>query len=275
MTRSALAAFAVAFGLALAASGAAPGPAEQARFLEATRAAALDYSDLLPDFVCTETMRRSVAEGADSRNLDTLTFQVTYAGKKESYKLVEGNRVSGRDFYSVGGATSAGEFGSLLRWIFEPASSATFHWEKASTNHKSPVWVYSYRVPRSGSRYVLAFDGGNGEKSILVGFHGQIEIARENHRALRLTSVADDIPPGFAIQSSSTSIDYAFADVGGKPFLLPSQAETDMLYQPRLSDSKETLRNTRAKLMRNFLEFRGYRKFAVDSDIDFGGDGKP
>jgi hypothetical protein len=28
-------------------------------------------------------------------------------------------------------------------------------------------------------------------------------------------------------------------------------------------------------LMKNLVEFRDYRKFAVDSAIDFGGDGKP
>ena len=69
--------------------------------------------------------------------------------------------------------------------------------------------------------------------------------------------------------------DYAYADVSGKQFLLPSEAETTMLYQPNRAEVKGPVRNLRPQTMRNLLEFRDYRKFAVDSDIDFGGDGKP
>jgi hypothetical protein len=38
---------------------------------------------------------------------------------------------------------------------------------------------------------------------------------------------------------------------------------------------KRQIRTTRPVLMRNLMDFRAYRKFAVDSEIDFGGDGKP
>jgi hypothetical protein len=70
-------------------------------------------------------------------------------------------------------------------------------------------------------------------------------------------------------------VDYAYADVGGKKFLLPWSAETNMVYQPSRALETRPLPNVRPKLMRNLLEFRGYRKFAVDSEIEFGGDGNP
>jgi hypothetical protein len=266
-------------GLALAAVAAAasqtPTAAEQARFIEEARATALGYSEFLPDFVCTELIHRSASDDGNWRSLDAVTLQLTYAGKKENYKLVVGGKVSNENFLSVGGALSAGEFGSTLRYIFEPSSETAFHWEKAGTVRKTPVWVYSYRVPRAASHYVLAFDGGVGQRTAIVGYHGLVEIAQETNRALRVTMEADDIPAGFAIQGSTTSIDYAFADVGGKQYLLPASAESTMIYQPNRSEVKESVRNLRPKTMRNLLEFRDYRKFAVDSDIDFGGDGKP
>ncbi len=270
--RAALAGLALAVALAAAE---APTAAEQARFIEETRAAALGYSDFLPDFVCTEVIHRSASDAGVWRSLDSVTLQLTYAGKKENYKLVVGGKVTDENYLSVGGAMSAGEFGSTLRWIFEPESGTKFHWEKASTVRKTAVWVYSYRVPRADSHYVLAFDGGAGARSMIVGFHGVLEIARDTNQALRVTSEADDIPAGFAIRGSTTAIDYAYADVGGKQFLLPSGSENTMVYQPSRSEVKGPIRDTRPKTMRNLLEFRDYRKFAVDSDIDFGGDGKP
>ena len=221
--------------LAAAAATAAqpPSSAEKARFLEEARVAALNYSDVLPDFVCTEVVQRSVSDAGVWRNLDSLTLQLTYAGKKENYKVVlAGNKVSDQSMLSMSGVISSGEFGSMLRWIFEPSSGTEFHWEKASTVRKTPVWVYSYRVPQAGSHFLLAFESGDEARSMIVGFHGLLEIDRNTNLALHLTQAADDIPPGFAIQGSTTTIDYAYADVGGKQFLLPSQAETDMLYQP-------------------------------------------
>jgi hypothetical protein len=92
---------------------------------------------------------------------------------------------------------------------------------------------------------------------------------------LHLTTEADDIPPDFSIRQSSTAIDYGFTDVGGRQFLLPSGAETTMLYQPNRSAEKRQVRVLRPTLMRNLVDFRSYRKFAVDSEIKFGGDGKP
>jgi hypothetical protein len=275
MARMAIAAW-VAAAVGAAAFAQAPSAGEQARLLQEVRATALGYSDFLPDFVCTEVIHRSASDAGVWRNLDSVTLQLTYAGKKENYKVVlPGNKVSDLNILSVGGALSAGEFGSTLRWIFEPESATTFHWEKSAVVRKTPVWVYSYRVPRAGSHYVLAFGGGADVQSALVGFHGVLHVAKDTHMVVHLTTEADDIPEDLPIRESSTSIDYGYTDVGGRRFLLPSGAETDMLYQPSRSAEKGQFRNLRPKLMRNLVEFRAYRKFAVDSQVDFGGDGKP
>ena len=265
-----------ALGLAAMASAADPTAAEQARFLEQVRATALGYSDFLPDFVCTEVIHRTSNDSHAQQNLDVLTLQLTYAGKRENYKVVvAGNKTSDLNLTSVGGAIFEGEFGSTLRWIFEPESTAAFHWEKSAALRQAKVAVYSYRVPRAKSRYVLAYGAGADMRRAVVGFHGELEIAEDTGMVWRLTTKADDIPAGFAIRESSTSVDYGYADVSGRQFLLPSGAETDMLYQPERSGETGRSRNLGPMLMKNLVEFRDYRKFAVDSAIDFGGDGKP
>jgi len=48
-----------------------------------------------------------------------------------------------------------------------------------------------------------------------------------------------------------------------------------MLYQPSRAAERGQIRNLRSRLMRNLVEFRAYRKFAVDSELKFGGDGQP
>lgn len=265
-----------ALGLAAVGWAQAPAAEEQARFLDEARAVALGYSEMLPDFVCTETVQRSASEAGVWRTLDSLTLQLTYANKKENYKVIlAGNQVSDLDYRSVGGAMSAGEFGSTLRWIFEPASGTTFRWEKWAVVRKTPVAMYSYRVAQASSHYVLAFGDGPDLRSLIVGYHGVLGIARDSHMVWRLTTEADDIPADFSIRQSSTTVEYDYADVGGKRFLLPSKAETNMLYQPSRTGDSRLERELRPKLMRNLLQFRNYRKFAVDSEVDFGGDGKP
>ena len=69
---------------------------EQASLLEQAREAALQYSASLPDFLCTEVVRRTHAQGLPrSRDLetltvkDTLTVKLSYFGHREDYKLIE------------------------------------------------------------------------------------------------------------------------------------------------------------------------------------------
>src|ERR1039457_4999983 len=155
MIRFAAAALGMA-ALGAIASAQAPAAAEQARFLDQARRTALGYSDFLPDFVCTEVIHRSSSDSGVWRNLDSVTLQLTYANKKENYKVVlAGNKASEADLMSLGGAISSGEFGSTLRWIFEPESATTFRWQKSAVVRKTPVLVYSYRVTRAHSHFVL------------------------------------------------------------------------------------------------------------------------
>jgi hypothetical protein len=51
-------------------------------------------------------------------------------------------------------------------------------------------------------------------------------------------------------------VNYDFADVGGKPYLLPASSETEMLSLELWA--------------RNHTEYREYRKFSADSTIRFG-----
>src|SRR5690348_4638474 len=99
--------------LALIALLAAPAPAmaqdldaEQSALLEKARDAALLYSESLPDFICTEVVRRTQDPQGNGRwrASDTLTIKLSYFGRQEDYKLMlVNNKPTALDYLHAGG----------------------------------------------------------------------------------------------------------------------------------------------------------------------------
>jgi len=241
-----------------------PGPTmdELRAALEAARRKALSYTATLPDFICTETVRRYDDNLSWGRStlLDTLTVQLTYFEHREKYKLAAVNgRASKLSYEDVSGAWSKGEFGSMLLDVFSPASRAVFAWSDWITLRKRPAYVLSFRIEAKNSRYRLyVAQATRANDSVAVGEHGLVYIDRETRDVMRLESEADSIPGGFALAAATRTLDYGLAEVGGRTFLLPLRAEVAMTLQARpLMD-------------RNELDFGGYRKFAGESTISFG-----
>src|SRR5262249_15773424 len=104
-----------------------PPPPEQKPSIEQVRANALNYTGALPDYICRQvTKRRIDPTGAGSwRDTDVILEQLSFFDQKESYKVVMVNNsmvTNNLQHDQLGGATSSGEFGSILRSIFAPES---------------------------------------------------------------------------------------------------------------------------------------------------------
>jgi hypothetical protein len=239
-----------------------PTPDELNAVIEEARRKALAYTASLPDFICTETVRRyeENLQWGRSVAMDTLTVQLTYFGHQEKYKLTAVNgREPGRTYEQVGGASSRGEFASMLLDVFAPASRTALTWSNWTTLRKRPAYVLSYRIDARNSRYHLYVEPlARVGDSATVGEHGLVYIDRETRQTMRMDSAADSIPADFAIGGATRTLDYGLADVGGRSFLLPLHASVGM-----------TLR-LRPLLERNEMEFGGYRKFTGESSISFG-----
>src|ERR1035437_2873002 len=119
-----------------------PSALEQAAIMDDVRKYALSYSRQLPDFICTQVTRRFAAPAPGTRGggradsepsfqlLDTLTSRLSYFEQKEDKKLVLiNNSLTAQDYKTLGGSTSTGEFGSLLREVFEYSTQARFEWD--------------------------------------------------------------------------------------------------------------------------------------------------
>jgi hypothetical protein len=230
---------------------------EQRRTLDTARDIAISYSGKLPDFTCTEQVQRTDRTSPTNVKTDRLTIQLSYFGQKEKQKLVAMNgSTTDKPLESLDGLITGGEFGSLLLGVFDPSSSADFQWKESSNIRKRRAAVYTYRVARAKSHYMLGHRLETGNMvEVAAGYHGEVVLDSETSRVLRLTASADDIPKDSVILQSSVEVDYDFVNVAGHTYLLPSRSEAHMERSYRQ--------------IANVVTFVDYKKFEVDSAIDF------
>jgi hypothetical protein len=236
-----------------------PSDAEAAAMIGTTRQKAIDYTRSLPDFVCTEIVRRfsyTVMSRTDWSPTDKLTIKLSYFEQKEDHKLMLiDDKPTDKSFESLQGAIGMGEFGAMLRSIFDPALHTAFRWESSKTVRKHRVAVYAYTVSAATSQYLMVTGSPGHIHQAIVGYHGLLDIDSETSEVIHFTYQADGIPKELGLDFALTTVDYDFADVGGRDYLLPARSETEMR-SPRLS-------------VRNQMQFRDYRKFSADSSITF------
>jgi len=236
-----------------------PPPAEQAKILDAIREAALAYTENLPNYICTQvTERRVDPTGAgDWRKQDTIQEQLSYNDRQENYKVVMINDRLALDkkHDQLGGATSSGEFGSILRTIFDPRSETEFEWARlvrlARPNGERVVNALNFRVRQPA--YTIQHQGSG--RSISVGFHGLIWADRDTSSILRIKFDCDGIPADFPIQSVALDLNYDFVEIAGQHYALPLLSE---------------IRSKEGRLGSwNQARYANYRKFGADATISF------
>jgi len=234
-----------------------PNPADQKRFLAEITENALTYTKTLPNFLCTQVTRRYVdSTGKESWvQQDVIQEHLSYVDGREDYKVVMVNDrpAVNLSHMKLGGATSSGEFGSMLADIFAPATAAEFHWEKWAKLRGRVMYVFNFRVEQSRSKYSILHE--ESRREIVSGYHGLIYADRDTGMVMRIIMQCDTIPADFPIQQVAEDLNYDFVDISGRPFVLPVRVE---------------LRSREGRFQsKNDIEFRMYRKFTTESSIIF------
>jgi hypothetical protein len=235
---------------------ASPSAEEQSRVLDKAREVALQYTARLPNFLCTQTVRRYALEKKSTswKLLDTLTLALGYSEKGEQYKLMAINdRPTGKSLNAWAGQVS--EFGSVLRLIFQPESATQFRWERWTNLRGRLVYVFSYRIDQAHSKYAMRFNTFRKHYSMTSAMRGQVHVDRESHQVLRLSEEAEGIPANWPFLRTPAVMDYALADVGGQRYLLPQRVDLGVIGK----DAQH----------RNVIEFTNYRKFSSEATITF------
>jgi hypothetical protein len=231
-----------------------PDSIEQARIIRAVQDYALSYSKQLPNFICMQVTRRyyDPSGGDNWAVLDRISSKLTYFDQQEKYDLVN---VAGSekavDYWSLGGTLSAGEFGSQLKDIFDPASAADFEWEKWGKLRGHICYVFSYSIDQPHSRYHVDYDK---KDDIVPAYRGMVYVDKDTEMVLRST-LEPILPPGFGVKQASIVLDYDFTDIGGNQYLLPYK----VLVLSRVG--RITTKNE--------VEFRLYQKYGTEEIIKF------
>jgi hypothetical protein len=256
-------------------SPARPTIEEQRAFFRRLDSNAIHYSKSLPDFICNEVVHRyeltPPRRPAPNRSpatppplgtgvwqaRDVLTVKLTYFENREKYDLILVNGKKARNTYeSTGGAVSEGDFGSILLEIFSPDSGTKFQWDHWTRLRKRLTRVYAYRTLREKSHYRIGVGERPDERRIITaGRHGFVYADDETAMVMRITGEAEDIPRGFPVTAQSSMVDYDYATVGDRRYLLPLRVDNRM--------------RTAYVHFKNVAEFKEYRKFTGESSISF------
>jgi hypothetical protein len=235
-----------------------PNSEEQKAILAEIRENALNYTNGLPNYICTQVTRRHAdptGTGDHWRLADTVQEQLSFFDHKESYKvtMVSGQMVTNVSHEQVGGVTSSGEFGSMLYEIFDPATETEFEWDHWATLRKHRMFVYAFHVSHARSKYRI-YHGGS-HRTITAAYKGLVYADRDTKMVMRIKMECEDIPADFPVQQIALDLNYDFTKISDQSFLLPLKSEL--------------ISRDGAYMSRNETEYRLYRKYAADAVISF------
>lgn len=232
-----------------------PDATEQQREVDDAREHALNLERSLPDFVCIQTTRRfQSVKGRNWQPIDVIVERLTYFDHRERYKVLTINgHPSNIAHEQLGGASSSGEFGSLMKEIFVPETEAEFQWQDSSTLRGRMMQIYAYKVRAFRSKYHIELPDRS--LDLVAAYHGIVFIDGQNHLVYRITLHFDGIPQTFPIQDVEISLDYDHTRIGEVDYLVPFQFELSS----RRGDC----------LVRNHVDFGTYQKFDAGSLIRF------
>jgi hypothetical protein len=235
---------------------AAPAMNPRQAFVEKARATATAYVEGLPNYVCQEVTTRYVSETRQPswQVIDVVSAELVYENRKESYRNLTINGKPTKKAPEDTGAWSSGEFGTILRNLFEPGTDADFKYSEDDTIAHQSASVYKFAVERLRSSWKIWVPG----QYILPAYKGSIWIDKQTANTLRIEMQAQEIPEEFPRIAVETAVDYDYITLGTpEKFLLPVRAE--VLSCARGSNECE----------RNVIEFRNYHKFTGESIIKF------
>jgi hypothetical protein len=237
-----------------------PDSVTQQKILDQMKEYAMNYTSNLPNFICVEVTQQFIDPRSTEnyRSLGKILARVQYKGGEESYDVysINGKMQDKGSMSDVkGGAVSTGEFGSLMRSIFDPASSATFNWDHWGRLRGRLMAVFSYSIDSAHSTYRIHHGSDKDGEQIITAYSGLVYADADTGEVDRIKFEATDIPRSFPVKATNEILDYDLVDISGQKYVVPLSAKLFMK-----SEDGES---------KNDIEFRAYRKFGTESDIKY------
>lgn len=216
---------------------------------------AINYTNNLPNYICSEVTRRHVDPQGNNnwRLMDTIQEQLTFFEHHEQYKvmMINGAMQNHAEHEKLGGSISSGEFGTMLSAIFRPETETEFQWHHLGKFDGRVVYEFTYHV--SKPIYSIYHDGT--QRTVHVGYHGMINADRDTKMVTRIQMETEGIPADFPVQEVTLDLRYDFTLIGEQQYVVPHTLEM------RSRDGTTRVWNE--------AEFRLYRKYGTESKIVF------
>lgn len=213
---------------------------------------ALAYRESLPDLLCVKVTDRSVdANNSNNwKHKDSIAEMLRYHDKAEAWTAlqVDGKPAIGKVERE---SQSAGEFGEVLKAIFQPSSKADIKWKEAQLLGKETIHVFNYKVGLANSDFQI--DGAEGAR-VTVGFYGQVFIDATTHNIRRVTLTTSSLGKDPAVHPASITVDYDTVAIGGQSYLLPVAGEVRL----KTGEHTTTMRQ---------MDFRDYKPYGSNVTI--------
>jgi hypothetical protein len=245
------------FLLFLLALNSADHSADHTELILKMRDAALNYSNSLQDFVCTQNTVRSADTSGSGKHwklLETQELDLGYISHKERYRLLKVNGKATDDpekRIKKGYFRSSGEFGTVLRRIFDPKTAAEFVWD----HEDSKSCIFRYQVPVATTTLEITAD----QDHVKLAHHGFVTADCETGMVTRIQMESE---PAAVIRSGrnvaigmNLDLRYGMVAIGDRQFLLPRDAV-------EIAPFGKTLTKVE-------ISFTNYRKYDSDSHIKF------
>lgn len=226
--------------------------------------------DLVPRYMCTETVDRSQFEpdtpgykgecddpNGSTRHLsstDRVRLDVAMAPHGEMYSWVGESKFDDRDLSDIvsEGATSTGSFAAFLQAIFRAEDVSFTYSGNAILNGRS-LSEFGFQVPYERSHYYY----GKGAHEVITGYSGTFLIDSKTADLVQLAVRTNRLPPETKACYASTTLDYLQVRMKGIDFLLPNA-------------SRVVIDNTNRARAVNTVAFSNCHEFLGESTISFG-----
>jgi len=230
---------------------------EQATVLGAIREYALNYTRSLPNYTCTQVIRRESTTTFGNPPVtipqaDLIEEELSVVDRKEVRKVtkINGKTAFNGDPYQLKGPSSRGEFGNLLDTLFDPETNADFRWDRIATLNGRRMYVFAFRVAQPKG-YTL----DEPKRTIRVAYRGSLYADYQTKAVIRIQLDCINIPVTSAYQAVELTLDYKPTQVAGQEFTLPSHYRMH---------TRTTLGETT-----NDVDYRSYRRFSSEATIVF------
>jgi hypothetical protein len=199
---------------------------------------------------------------------------------RDGFELRNSQKVDfGRQAPTTVGLTTSGEFGPILTVVLQDATPARMtwdHWQQGANGQgrnsqggNGIEAVFRYVVPAEQSTYMVAIPHGNLTEQINPAYHGEIAIDPANGEILRITVVADLVPP-YEMVKISLLVEYGAIPIGGKTYICPEKGVALSKMPVGVGSGDPVNAASPAQTQLNVVAFTDYHLFRSDARIVTG-----